>query len=73
MKFLLDRSSDFKDFGVIEVNSLEELKQLNDKYNNKEEGVWPDSHSIVINFSTTEDDQRQGIDGTITIYDDYIE
>ena len=73
MKFLLDRASDTKELGVIEVNSLDELKQLNDKYNNKEEGVWPDSHSIVIDFSTTKDDQRQGIDGTITIYDNYIE
>lgn len=73
MKFRLDRASDFKDFDVIEVNSLEELKQLNDKYNNKEEYAWPDSHSIVIDFSTTKDGQRQGIDGTITIYDNYIE
>jgi len=73
MKFLLDRASDYKDFGIIEINSLDELKQLNDKYNSKEEWAWSDSHSIVINFSTTKDDQRQGIDGTITIYDSYIE
>ena len=73
MKFFLDRASDGKDFGVVEVNSLDELKKLNDKYNTKEEYAWTDSHSIVIDFSTTEDDQRQGIDGTITIYDDYIE
>lgn len=74
MKFRLDRASDYKALGIIEINSLDELKQLNDKYNNKEEwAVWPDSHSIVIDFSTTKDDQRQGIDGTITIYDDYVE
>ena len=73
MKFRLDRASDYKDFGIIEINSLDELKQLNDKYNSKKEWAWSDSHSIVINFSTTKDDQRQGIDGTITIYDNYIE
>ena len=74
MKFKLDRASDYKDFGIIEINSLDELKQLNDKYKNEEGwAAWPFSHSIVINFSTTKDDQRQGIDGTITIYDNYIE
>ena len=73
MKFRLDRASDYKDFGIIEINSLDELKQLNDKYNSKEEYAWTDCHSIVIDFSTTRDDQRQGIDGTITIYDDNIE
>ena len=73
MKFRLDRASDWKDFGIIEINSLDELKQLNDKYNNKEDYAWSDSHSILIDFSTTKDDQRQGIDGTITIYDNYIE
>lgn len=73
MKFRLDRASDYKDFGIIEVNSPDELKQLNSKYNNKKEWAWSDSHSIVINFNTTKDDQRQGIDGTITIYDNYIE
>lgn len=73
MKFLLNRASDFKDFDVIEINSLDELKQLNDKYNSKEEWAWDDSHSIIIDFSTTKDDQRLGIDGTITIYDNYVE
>lgn len=73
MKFRLDRASDYKALGIIEINSLDELKQLNDKYNSKEEWAWPDSHRIVIDFSTTKDDQRLGIDGTITIYDNYVE
>lgn len=74
MKFLLYRASDTKELGIIEINSLDELKQLNGKYNNKEEWTaWSDIHSIVIDFGTTKDEQRQGIDGTIIIYDDYIE
>lgn len=73
MKFRLDRASDYKALDIIEINSLNELKQLNDKYNSKEEWAWSDSHSIIIDFSTTKDDQRQGIDGTITIYDNYVE
>lgn len=73
MKFRLDRTSDFKVFGIIEINSLDELKQLNDKYNSKEEWAWSDSHSIVIDFGVSEWDKKQGIDGTITISDYYIE
>ena len=73
MKFKLGRASDYKVFGIIEINSLDELKQLNDKYNSKEEYAWTDCHSIVIDFSTSRDGQGQGIDGTITIYDNYIE
>lgn len=73
MKFTLERSSDYKDFGVIEINSLDELKHLNDKYNCKEAWAWSDSHSIVIDFGVSEWDKKQGIDGRITIYDNYIE
>ena len=73
MKFLLDRASDGEEFGVIEVNSLDELKKLNDKYNTKDEYAWTDSHSIVIDFNLSEEEEEQGIDGTITIYDYYIE
>ena len=72
MKFRLDRASDYKDFGIIEINSLDELKQLNGKYNGKEDWAW-DSHSIVIDFNLSEEEEEQGIDGTITIYDYYIE
>lgn len=32
MKFRLDRASDYKALDIIEINSLNELKQLNDKY-----------------------------------------
>lgn len=73
MKFRLDRASDYKDFGIIEINSLDELKQLNDKYNSKEEWAWDDSHRIVIDFNLSEEEEEQGIEGTITIYDSYIE
>ena len=72
MKFLLYRASDTKELGVIEVNSLNELKQLNGKYNGKEDWAW-DSHSIVIDFNLSEEEEEQDIDGTITIYDYYIE
>ena len=73
MKFLLNRASDLKDLGVIEVNSLDELKQLNGKYNGKEDWAWTNSHSIVIDFNLSEEEEEQGIDGTITIYDYYID
>lgn len=73
MKFLLNRASDLKDLGVIEVNSLNELKQLNGKYNGKEDQAWTNSHSIVIDFNISEEEEEQGIDGTITIYDYYID
>lgn len=71
MKFLLDRASDAEELGIIEINSLNELKQLNSKYNNKE--YWSGSQKIVIDFKVTEEDKEQCIDGRITIYDNYIE
>lgn len=72
MKFLLDRVSDGKEFGIIEVNSLDELKQLNSKYNSKE--WWSDCHRIVVDFDVPcKKDEEQGVEGIITIYDDYIE
>lgn len=74
MKFRLERASDWANFGIIEINSLDELKQLNNKYNNKEEWAWSDSQKIVIDFEVTyKEDKEQGIDGIITIYDGYIE
>lgn len=73
MKFRLERASDWKDLGIIEVNSLDELKQLNAKYNNKEDWAWDDSQKIVIDFDAYKEDKEQGVDGIITIYDYYIE
>lgn len=74
MKFRLERASDWENLGIIEVNSIDELKQLNSKYNNKEEWAWNDSHKIVIDFEVVyKEDKEQNIDGTITIYDNYIE
>ena len=73
MKFLLYRASDTKELGVIEVNSLDELKQLNDKYKSKKDFAWSDSRKIVIDFDVSKEDKEQGIDGRITIYDFYIE
>lgn len=72
MKFSLYRASKSEYLGTIEINSLNELKQLNGKYNGKEDWAW-DSHSIVIDFNLSEEEEEQGIDGTITIYDYYIE
>lgn len=72
MKFRLERASDWANLDIIEVNSLDELKQLNDKYNNKD-CAFDDSHKIVIDFDAYKEDEEQGIDGIITIYDDYIE
>ena len=73
MKFSLYRASNSEYIGTIEINSLNELKQLNDKYNGKEDWAWTDSHRIVIDFNLSEEEEEQGIDGTITIYDYYIE
>ena len=73
MKFSLYRASKYEYIGTIEINSLNELKQLNGKYNGKEDWAWTDSHSIVIDFNLSEEEEEQGIDGTITIYDYYIE
>ena len=71
MKFELNRASDGKELGIIEVNSLDELKQLNDKYRNKEDPAWENSQKIVISFDTYY--CGRDMDGTITIYDYYIE
>ena len=74
MKFRLERASDWKNFGIIEVNSIDELKQLNSKYNNKKEWAWNDSQKIVIDFEIVyKEDKEQNLDGIITIYDNYIE
>lgn len=74
MKFLLNRASEIvEDLGVIEINNLDELKQLNNKYNSKEEYAWSDSHSIIIDFDVNKEDKERGIDGRITVYDYYIE
>ena len=72
MKFSLYRASKYECIGTIEINSLNELKQLNGKYNGKEDWAW-DSHSIVIDFNLSEEEEEQGIEDTITIYDYYIE
>lgn len=71
MKFRLDRASDGKELGIIEVNSLDELKQLNDKYNTEEGYAWADSQKIVIDFDPCY--CKKDVDGIITIYDYYIE
>ena len=74
MKFLLNRASDIKELGVIEVNSLDELKQLNDKYRNEEDPAWENSQRIVIDFDVYyAEDKERGIEGIITIYDYFIE
>ena len=73
MKFSLYRASKSEYIGTIEINSLNELKQLNGKYNGKEDWAWTDSHRIVIDFNLSEEEEEQGIDGTITIYDYYVE
>lgn len=57
MKFLINKASSFKYEEYIEINSLEELKNLSDKYNEE----------LVINFNFT-----SGL-GRIIIYDDYLE
>lgn len=73
MKFSLYKASDYENFGTIEVNSLDELKQLNSKYNSKEGWAWTDSHSIIIDFNLTKEEEEQGVEGRITIYDYYME
>ena len=74
MKFRLDRASDYKDFGIIEINSLDELKQLNDKYRNEEDPAWENSQRIIIDFDVYyAEDKERGIEGIITIYDYFIE
>ena len=73
MKFSLYRASKSEYIGTIEINSLNELKQLNGKYNGKEDWAWTDSRKIVIDFNLSEEEEEQGIDGTITIYDYYVE
>lgn len=73
MKFSLYRASKSEYIGTIEINSLNELKQLNGKYNGKEDWAWTDSHRIIIDFNLSEEEEEQGIDGTITIYDYYVE
>ena len=71
MKFLLDRASDGEELGIIEINSLDELKKLNSRYNGKEDHAWSLSHSIIIDFD--KENKEKGIDGGILIYDYYIE
>lgn len=74
MKFRLERASNWKDLGIIKINSLDELKLLNSKYNNKEDFAWSDSQKIVVDFGNIyEEDKEHGINGVITIYDYYIE
>ena len=69
MKFHLKRASDhnWKDIDIIEVNSLDELKELSIQYKACNETPY-DINRIIIDFDT--DDNT---DGTIIIYDDYVE
>lgn len=57
MKFLLNKASSFTYEEYIEINNLEELKALSDKYNEE----------LVINFNFNKEF------GKIIIYDDYLE
>ena len=65
MKFRLTKASDWKFEEEIEINSLEDLITLQNKYKNYEgdpDYVW-DNPSLVIDFNEKE----------ITIYDNYLE
>ena len=57
MKFLVTKASDLDYEEYVEINTLEELKALSDKYNEE----------LVINFDSTRGFNQ------ITIYDDYLE
>ena len=57
MKFLVNKASSFTYEEYIEINNLEELKALSDKYNSE----------LVISFNFTKEF------GKIIIYDDYLE
>ena len=65
MKFRLTKASDWKFEEEIEINSLDDLITLQNKYKNYEgdpDYVW-DNPSLVIDFNEKE----------ITIYDNYLE
>lgn len=57
MKFLVNKASNFNYEEYIEINNLEELKALSEKYNRE----------LVISFNFTKEF------GKIIIYDDYLE
>lgn len=68
MKFILKKASDISNVPeMIEINSLEDLKNLQEdqhkKFNYKPSEEWMKDCSLIIDFFYN----------TITIYDDWIE
>ena len=63
MKFKIKKASDWKFEEEIEINTLEDLITLQNKYTNRESDYIQDNPSLVVDFNEKE----------IIIYDNYLE
>ena len=69
MKFHLRKASDLsnKEIGVIKVNSLEELKDLPNKYKTNKDSPLNNDQRIIIDFDKSWYDNNDDTDGEIII------
>lgn len=63
MKVKLRKASDWNFEEVREVETLNDLKALEEEF----------SSELIINFLDNEEKAEEGVDIDITIYDDYVE
>lgn len=70
MTFKLRKASDWEFEETVEINTIEDLKRLQDRYRNANGGIW--AGTLIVDFYS---DLYPGIlEGpAITIYDSYIE
>jgi hypothetical protein len=69
MTFKLRKASDWEFEETVEINTIEDLKRLQDRYRNADGGIW--TGTLIVDFYLDLSGIREV--PTITIYDSYIE
>lgn len=69
MTFKLRKASDWEFEETVEINTIEDLKRLQDRYRNADGGIW--AGTLIVDFHSDLSGIREV--PTITIYDSYIE
>ena len=63
------KASDWEFEETVEINTIEDLKRLQDRYRNADGGIW--AGTLIVDFYSDLSGIREV--PTITIYDSYIE
>lgn len=63
MKVKITKASDFKFEEMREISTLQDLKEIEKEF----------SSELIVRFADVEEQQEEGFDISIIIYDDYVE